>query len=88
MISNVGLRRKYLGNGDRQKNKNILGFSLVIQLYYHYSKYRIPKPLKHHHIRGYRWSPGVWYCAFRKGCEKLAGQKVANPFFFQSSLFN
>ena len=23
-----------------------------------------------------------WYCAFPKGCEKLAGQKVANPSFF------
>jgi len=26
------------------------------------------------------------YCAFRKGCEKLAGQKVANPFFFFRAL--
>jgi len=26
------------------------------------------------------------YCAFRKGCEKLAGQKVANLFFSELSV--
>ena len=28
------------------------------------------------------------YCAFPEACEKLSGQKVANPFFFLSELYS